>query len=204
MNCIVTLFDRNCVGYAPYALQSFRAFSHINGFELVYFDKLFLHGMEPPWHKLYAIKECFDRGYEWVFWADVDSIFIASEPLMFDKQHTLVMNTDYWGICTSHFVIQNNYYNKGLLDTLLFLGDVKDESKFGEGRKWEQNTLKALLMHFNIKIKPFPANFVSEPKFNRTESNTQFLHFAITSHDERNVLMPAYYSHYYNENPDKL
>lgn len=192
--CLCTLYDDNFKNFIDPVKLSFKKFCRLNNFDFIYFDKLFDINLHPSWNKLLAIQECFNRHYEYVFWCDADSIFINTKNLFLDSisffNQELILNHDSNGICMSHFLIKNNDYNNKLLNTLLFLGDVKDDKMFGIGKKWEQNCLKHLINGFTIKYDLFPKDFVVDYVYhNRYYNNTQFYHFSILDNIVRTSLI---------------
>ena len=194
MNCICTLYDKNFESFIKYPIQTFNRFANIYGYDTIYFDKVFDPSLHPSWNKLYAILDCFNRGYQRVLWTDADSLFIGKK-IEFSNDD-FITSSDSNGLCLSHMLVRNTVYNIKLLQTLLFLQNVKDDSIFGKGLKWEQNTLKALLLNFNIPYTTFPRGFVKEPKYDACLDNSHFLHFAVTSIEERNISIPKYYKLY--------
>ena len=122
MNCICTLYDQNFSGFIDPVLKSLSRFVKLNPrFELVVFRDLIDSTRSASWNKLLAIQECFDRGYEWVFWADADSLFIGTQALLFVPKSDLTVSTDSNGICCSHMLVGNTIYNRRLLEMLYFL-----------------------------------------------------------------------------------
>jgi hypothetical protein len=194
----VTLFDESFYEFSPYAIKSFEKFAAINGFKTLWFDKLWNTNADPYWNKPYIFLRCFELDYEWVFWADADSIYIGDSPISLDDSRTFVTNSDSNGMCLSHLLVKNTHYNRNLLKTITFLGDVRDDSEFGIGRRREQNALKAIHRYFNTGITHFHPEFVKEPKYSgQPTENTQFVHYAVTEKDERKILMSETYKQYY-------
>lgn len=189
-SCLTTLYDDNFKSFAPIAINSFEKFCHINKLELAVYNKLFDNSIHPSWNKLIAIKKCFEQ-YDAAFWADTDSLFIGNQNKLNELENSsFITNYDSNGICLSHFFIKNTDYNNKLIDTLLFLKDVKDDSKFGIGKKWEQNTLKALMVYFNIEISYFKENTIVDFIYhNRYYENTYFYHFSTMDNHIRYSLM---------------
>lgn len=186
MNYFCTLYDENFESFIPYTLKTFDVFCEKYGFKPLYFNGLIDKSLHPSWNKLLAIVNAFNKGAEWVFWADADSLFIGKNSSFLNYNGNFLINEDSNGICCSHILIKNTSYNKTLLETLLFLGDVKDETKFGKGMKWEQNALKALQQHFVILTDALPPNFVGEPLYpNTLHPDNQFLHFAVMDNERR-------------------
>lgn len=169
-------------------LESFSIFGSKNNMEIIKFDSLIDSKYHPSWNKLLAISKCFEYGYDRVLWADSDSIYSNSATRLDSivSNHPLQISFDDNGICMGHFLISNTDYNKQLIDTLLFLGDVKDPSLFGIGEKWEQNCLKALSKHFPINYINLPNKF-SIAYFYDSEilDTTLFLHFPVMNNLDR-------------------
>jgi hypothetical protein len=146
-------------------------------------------------YKLLAVRSAFDKGFDFVAWADCDSLYLPTDlPFCWQPFGT---NWDGNGVCMSHFVLSKIAYHRQLIDTLLFLGDVKDASFFGIGDKWEQNSFKALLQHFKIHYSLFPKGTVilSESDANET---TEFFHYPGTSVINRYQLMKRKYEAVYS------
>jgi len=197
MNCICTLYDDNFKSFIPYVLKSFDIFAETYDFKPRYFDQLITQKMAPPWNKIHAVIQCFTKGYDWVFWADADSLFIGGGT-WWDYSSDFVISSDANGICSSHMLLKNTKYNRQLLETLLFLGDVTDETQFGIGVKWEQNALKALRRFFNVPLTTFPVGYVGEPAYpNTVLPTTQFLHFATLTMEKRLQMIAEHYRMFY-------
>lgn len=179
--CLTTLYDENFNSFSSMVVHSFKEFCKINDFDLVVYTKLFDESIHPSWNKLLAIKKCFET-YDCVLWCDADSLFVKNQTIFLQSlnlDEDFITNSDSNGICLSHFLMKNTQYNQDLINTLLFLKDVKDDSKFGIGNKWEQNALKALLQNFNIKHKTFNEHTVVDYIWhNKLYSNTFFYHFS--------------------------
>lgn len=185
MNCICTLYDHHFDSFMPQVLQTFDRFARIHRFQGRYFDGLLDPGRAASWNKLIALERCFQLGYEWVFWADADSLFVGPG-LELDFSREFVTSFDSNGLCLSHMLVRNTPYNRQLIQALLFLGDVRDETQFGIGVKWEQNALKALERFFPLRLDRFATPFVGEPLFPDTlHPGVQFLHLAITPNPDR-------------------
>ena len=155
--------------------------------------------IHPAWNKLLAVKNCFLK-YDYVLWSDIDTLFLNNKKSFLDiadinKETPFLCNSDWNGICTSHFYIKNNEYNNKLLDTLLFLKDVKDNDFFGKGygMKWEQNCLKALFHHFNLNVSTFPDNTILDCRVEDIKENTFFYHYCVLNNLERKFLMKNLY-----------
>lgn len=179
---LITLYDYNFNKFMPYVLKSYKVFCMINSTDFMCWDELLNPKLEPSWNKLLAVKEAFKRGYETILWSDADCLYIDNTNKF--PWYSFGVNTDANGICLSHFVMKNTPYNNQLIDTLLFLGNVKDDSKFGIGVKWEQNCFKALLENFDIKFEKFPCGTILQMGEEATQ-NTHFIHYSWMSNEKR-------------------
>ena len=180
--CLTTLYNKNFESFAPMVTKSFSKFCKLNDWDLVIFDKLIDNDIHPSWNKLLAVKKCFGS-YDGVLWCDADSLFTGKSENFINttiQSQSFVSNWDANGLCLSHFYMTNNDYNNRLIDTLLFLKDVNNDSHFGIGPKWEQNTLKALTNYFNINYSLMKENTVIDYIYhNRTYPETYFYHFSV-------------------------
>ena len=197
--CLTTLYTDNFKSFAPLAIKSFEKFCEYNNFEIQIYDKVFDQSVHPSWNKLLAVKDCFLK-YDYVLWSDIDSLFLNNKKSFLDtaninEESSLLCSSDWNGICMSHFYIKNNEYNNKLLDTLLFLKDVKDNDFFGKGygAKWEQNCLKALLYHFDLKVSTFPNDTILDCRVEDIKENTFFYHYCVLNNLERKFLMKNLY-----------
>lgn len=202
--CLITLYDENCIKFAPFAIKSFETFCKYNNCDLKIYDSLIDLTLAPSWNKLLAIRECLNI-YDIVIWADADSIFLPRREIFleynnFDSKCNFMTSWDDNGICLSHMIVSNSAYNFKLIEVLLFLSNVKDDSKFGNGKKWEQNTLKALDLHFSIphqKMKEFTAiNYLYNPKI---YSDTFFYHFTCMDTLLKEWVMEKVYQQHYSK-----
>lgn len=197
--CLTTLYTDNFKSFAPLAIKSFEKFCEYNNFEIQIYDQALDKSIHPAWNKLLAVKNCFLK-YDYVLWSDIDTLFLNNKKSFLDiadinKETSFLCNSDWNGICTSHFYIKNNEYNNKLLDTLLFLKDVKDNDFFGKGygMKWEQNCLKALFHHFNLNVSTFPDNTILDCRVENIKENTFFYHYCVLNNLERKFLMKNLY-----------
>jgi hypothetical protein len=200
--CLTTLYNKNFEKFIPYVLKSFEKFCEINSFDICVYDKLFDTDRHPSWNKLLAVKESFKK-YDLIFWCDADSLFTGKNDNFlkinnFDCKSDLMVSFDGNGICLSHFLINNNEYNIKLIDTLLFLKDVKDDNSFGIGPKWEQNTLKALIQHFDLKYSHLKQNVIMDIDWLTNSNDIFFYHYCCKSNELRNALIKKDYYILYN------
>lgn len=199
--CLTTLYDDNFKNFAPYAIQSFKKFCQINSFDLCVYDQLINTKISPSWNKILAILESFKK-YDVVFWSDADSIFTGIEENFlkinnFDDKNKLMVASDENGICLSHMLVRNCEYNEKLFNTLLFLKDVKDENFFGDGPKWEQNALKALMLHFNIEIDVMNRRSMKWTTPSMFHKDIFFFHYAVQDNKTRYEIMKTHYEKLY-------
>jgi len=197
--CLTTLYTDNFKSFAPLAIKSFEKFCEYNDFEIQIYDQVLDNNIHPAWNKLLAVKDCFLK-HDYVLWSDIDTLFLNNKKSFLDmanisKESSFLCSSDWNGICSSHFYIKNNEYNNKLIDTLLFLKDVKDNDFFGKGygAKWEQNCLKALLYHFNLNVSTFPENTILDCRVEDIKENTFFYHYCVLNNLERKFLMKNLY-----------
>jgi|APGre2960657373_1045057.scaffolds.fasta_scaffold14997_4 hypothetical protein len=187
--CLTTLYDKNFQNFMPYVSKSFEKFCDVNSFDIEIYNNMFDSSLHPSWNKLLAIKECFKK-YDLVFWCDADSLFTGiNENFLkmnnFNHQSNFMIASDENGICSSHILVKNTEYNLKLIDTLLFLSDVKNNDLFGIGPKWEQNTLKVLIQHFNIKFQVMNKRSMKWTTPEMFHDDIFFFHYAVQSNDVR-------------------
>jgi hypothetical protein len=200
--CLTTLYTPNYKNFAPIAIKSFEKFCERYDFNLAVYDSVFEEERHPSWNKLFAIQSCFNA-YEYVFWCDIDSIYLDNEENFFSFNNLFhkkfVTYNDGNGICASHMFILNNEYNQKLIETALFLGDVKDNNRFNNpDPKWEQNTFKALLDHFHLPIEYFPKKTIINYDQDDFDVNTCFIHYHSISSQEREYRMKKTFDSFYN------
>ncbi len=200
--CLTTLYTPNYCGFAPIAIRSFEKFCEKYKSDLVVFDYLIDKNKHPAWNKLLAVKECFKK-YESVLWCDIDSLYLDIDFNFFGLNNlfnkSLVVNSDGNGLCSSHMFVKRTPYNEKLIDTLLFLGDVKDNKRFNDpAPKWEQNSLKALQDHFDISIDYFLHSTVIEHDADRLQFNSFFVHYFCLSEEQRVKKMRHTFDSFYN------
>lgn len=195
----VTLFDENMRAHGELCVESMTRFGR-KDVQVLPFTSLIDHGRSPSWNKLIAVQcamQCVGAD-EWVMWVDADCVMCnpGSVPVRLADLSwaSLVTSEDSNGICMCCFAIRNTVWAQRLLQTLLFLGDVRDDSQFGTGRKWEQNALKAVLREFTrprtlvgtfrdeVCVSDHPAE--ADPEYLRT-----FHHYGVRPLSERLLLM---------------
>jgi hypothetical protein len=194
--CITSLYDEKYKDISSISLKSFEIFCEYNNSDLKIYSKLIDNFIHPAWNKLLAIKECLNT-YDIVLWADIDSIFIPRKENFikynnFDESCNFMTSFDGNGLCSSHILMNRCDYNIKLIDTLLFLKDVKNDDIFGlgHGPKWEQNAMKGLIQHFNIKYQ-FMNDFTVTDYISSVlpNKNTFFYHFSAYEINQRYDLM---------------
>jgi hypothetical protein len=190
--CLTTLYDSSFSSFSTKVTKSFEIFCKINECDLITFNQLFDNSLHPSWNKLFAVKKCFES-YDGVLWCDADSLFIGNPNNFFQenvKNENFITNSDPNGICLSHFFMKNTKYNVSLIDTLLFLKDVKDDLVFGVGKKWEQNALKALTNNFKIDVGVFKEHTVVDFIWHgKSYDTTYFYHFSNLENHVRHFLI---------------
>lgn len=199
--CLTTLYTKNYSNFAPIAVRSFEKFCEKYDMNIVVYDSLLDDKKHPAWNKLLAIQECLFN-HDYVFWCDIDSLYTGSEENFFSVDNFFhkhfIAHDDGDGLCTSHMLIKNKEYNKKLIDTLLFLGDVKDNNRFGNPYpKWEQNALKGLLDHFNLPIDFFSKKTIINYDQDDFDINTCFIHYHTIPSEEKEWRMKSDFKYFY-------
>jgi len=201
--CLTTLYTKNYSNFALIAIKSFEKFCEKYDANIVVYDSLIDSNKHPAWNKLLAIQECFCN-HDFVFWCDIDSLYIDNEENFFNINNLFhkhfVAYDDGNGLCASHLFIKNKDFNIKLIESLLFLGDVKDNNRFGNpDPKWEQNALKALLDHFNLPIDYFSKKtIINYDQKNDFDINTSFIHYHTISSAEKEWRMVSDFNLFYS------
>jgi hypothetical protein len=187
--CLTTLYNNNFQSFMPYVIKSFEKFCEYNNCNLKIYDALIDDNIHPSWNKLLVLKELIKR-YDIVLWADADSLFTGkSENFLiynnFDSASNFMVSSDTNGVCLGYILINNSNYNLQLIDTMLLLKDVKNDNFFGDGPKWEQNTFKALNLHFNIKYQIFKYDVSVDVDCVKDKDSTFFYHYCCKTNEER-------------------
>lgn len=82
----------------------------------------------PHWEKIHLVLQLFDEGFEFVFWMDIDSIFmnfdISIEELLPENGRDFVFSGDTNIINSGHFIFRNTQWSRDALNTLWDIGPI--------------------------------------------------------------------------------
>ena len=187
--CLCTTYNDLFAPWLKRVLDSYKWFCDNNSCELMAFD----NGSEDnfcklAWSKFTAITTCFEKGFEWIFWCDSDSLYIGGPPILelFGKGPDIQHTEDTHGLCSSHGLWRNTSYTRALLPALQLLGNRKKDVGTG---KCEQGAFRAVEDIFSLPSGLFPIKIVQHRKWLEADKHIQFLHFGGISNDIRRVLI---------------
>lgn len=143
-----------------------------HGLQFVQSTGLLDAALTPSWNKILMVKRVLDTA-DWVLWLDADAFIV-------DMDHDLrsglgcrtgkdcLVSVDDNGLCAGVFALRNSAWSRQLLDTVLFLGPMKEAHAVRlEGRyNHEQSTLKLVRRSFSgvdDRFANWPQTVVSNP-----------------------------------------
>lgn len=166
---LTTLFDKEMSEVGAVCVASIeRFFKGRPDYELRVFDRLLNPELAPSWNKVLAVQSLIAQG-DWILWIDADCVFHREGDLLLytETKADFRPAQDYNGINCGVFFIRSSPWSAHFLNSLLFLGDVCDDTSFGrhDGPKWEQNAVKSLVQSFKsvaARTELLPREFVSD------------------------------------------
>lgn len=115
----------------------------------------------PVWSKLLAILKAMENpSYQWIFWADADSLFMNFEiPLehLIDENYNLIISKDMYDINAGHFFIRN------CEESRRFLLDAYAHTEYDNHPFAEQ---KALTLEMNKRKQDYPCKILPQKSMN--------------------------------------
>ena len=165
---LTTLFDKEMSEVGALCVASIERFFHgQTDYEIRVFDHLLDPELAPSWNKVLAVQSLIPRG-DWILWIDADCVFRREGNLLLytETKADFRPAQDYNGINCGVFFIRSSTWSAHFLNTLLFLGDVANDTSFGrhDGPKWEQNAVKSLQSFKSVAARTelLPREFVSD------------------------------------------
>lgn len=113
------------------------------GYDFVCGDKTLDPTRTIHWSKILLIlKTMENEKYQWIFWTDADALIMNTglfiEDLI-DENYNLIINNDYNGFNSGHFLIRNCEWSRR------FLRDAYTHTEFVDHGEWDQGALLAAL-----------------------------------------------------------
>jgi hypothetical protein len=147
-----------------------------------------------PWNKIAVLRQAMQCDWcEWLMWLDADAVIanmdvtIESIIAQIPNGKEVAFGTDDNGLCTGVFLIRNSPWSRSFLEAVWFLKDVNFEHEYGDGRRWEQNCIKALAKHFKSvgeRIYLFPQRWMNSYE-EHFQDGDFILHLASRSNEQR-------------------
>lgn len=149
---LVTLADEAMAEVALRTGQRLERYARQHGYSLLRYRAPIDPSRHPAWNKVLAVKHALlSRQSEWVLWLDADAVvmnfeFPATQLIREDRD--CLFASDFNGLNSGVFFARYGDWTLRFLEAAYFLGDINHDPD-GYGPKWEQNTFKLLLTHFN-------------------------------------------------------
>lgn len=125
------------------------------------------------WEKITLVKRALNFS-EWVIWSDIDVLFLnhqfdLKEYIKNKEDKHLIISSDHRGLCLGFFAVKSSTWSLALLESMLFLGNIKDEKVglYDHKNQREQDTLKVLLDFFQVvhnNVSLIPESLISNPR----------------------------------------
>lgn len=118
------------------------------------------YGRPPAWSKLYLTKECFDEGFDYVFWVDADAVIRrfdedirasvneAADFYFAKERHPVLGTPSRWRLNTGVFVMRNCEASRQLIDAAI----AREE--YINHEWWDQAAISAALGFWSVFVKP--------------------------------------------------
>lgn len=145
---IVMGYDGN-VPFGPEVEAINRAYAEQRGYKFVCYRHLPDPNLDPYWNRVRIMQqELVDCAAVW--WIDADALFLRRDVPLPEVTFDLKFSTDWNGICCGVMAVKNTPWAHKLLDTWLFLGNVRGDriKDFDNGQFREQTVVKALRYYF--------------------------------------------------------
>ncbi|MBL9139948.1 MAG: hypothetical protein JNK85_29015 [Verrucomicrobiales bacterium] len=149
---LVTLADEAMAKVAHRTGQRLERYARQHDYALVRYHAPLDPTRHPAWNKVLAVRHALlSRQSEWVLWLDADAVimnfdFPATRLIRDDRD--CLFASDFNGLNSGIFFARHCEWTLRFLEAAYFLGDINHDPD-GYGPKWEQNTFKLLLAHFN-------------------------------------------------------
>jgi hypothetical protein len=126
-------------------------YANLHGYPLFVYDEIQDPSRGPSWAKVQTARRILDamlscKTCDYLFWLDADTLIMdinrPLEPILSGK--TMDVSQDYNGLCAGVFGIQVTQEGLNLLSAWNFLGQVADETEFGNPGLEDQATLMLL------------------------------------------------------------
>lgn len=146
---IVMLFDAGRQDYGNTTSAVAAEYAKRHGYTLRVHRFLIDQRRTPTWNKILAVSQALADA-DWVLWLDVDALIVNQavkvEQLieMYAGNKEIIFSEDEGGLCAGIFLVKNSAWSSQLLQTLLYLGNAKDEDHMNE-----QGAMVRLLRNFN-------------------------------------------------------
>lgn len=162
-----------------------REYAKKHAIEFSLYNKRPAESSDVYWHKISIVKSILSES-DWVIWCDVDILFVNldyiwEQCLADNKQFDLLVSSDHKGLCMGFFIIRNSEWSRRLLDTLEFVGNIKNEKVgiYDNKNQREQDALKVLKDYFSKisdNVQVIPESIISNPRSKNQKLMKVFAH----------------------------
>jgi hypothetical protein len=109
--CLASYFDHKYAMFGKLCARSMQVYADRYGYHVEIYTKP-LCSRPPTWNKLLIIQELFNKGYDFVFWIDSDSVFVRFDEDIADQ---IEADKDLYMVKFVDHVIEGEVPNTGIL-----------------------------------------------------------------------------------------
>lgn len=153
--CLLTAYDSGFANVAAHSIVAMERYANIYGMT---FRKIIDRdvGRPPAWAKLYLTRECFDEGFDFVFWVDADAVVRRFDE---DIRNVVIDGADFyfaresypipgsrslWRLNTGVYVMRNSPAARKLLDESI----AREE--YINHEWWDQAAVSAVFGYWSV------------------------------------------------------
>jgi len=148
---LVSLYDPHYRELARHTTSRMREYASRHGYGVVIHDRLLDPTRHPAWNKMAAVnRELSPAGPRWVVWVDADVVIMNFQQRLEDlvvEGRDVILGSDFNGLNSAVFLARNCDWTRRFFQAVYTLGDVGYVFDH-YGPKWEQNTIKHVLLNF--------------------------------------------------------
>lgn len=153
--CLLTAYDNGFSEIAKLSVPAMRRYAEMYGMEFrEVLDKSY--GRPPAWSKLYLTKECFDEGFDYVFWIDADAVIRRFDEdirrvvrhdadfYFVRERHPIIGTPSKWRLNTGVYVMRNCDKSRRLIDEAI------ERDEFTNHMWWDQAAISAVFGFWSV------------------------------------------------------
>ena len=148
---LVTLYDAGYRDLARVTAARMQEYAARHGYGFVQHGAVLDATRHPAWSKILAVTRLLkQRRAKWIVWVDADAVIMNFDQRLEDfvvEGRDVVFGSDFNGLNSAVFLARNCEWTRRFFETVFNLGDIQYRlDRFGA--KWEQNTIKHVLLNF--------------------------------------------------------